>query len=127
MTGQVKEEILTRFGELGVRVEEGIVRFAPTMLQAAEFLPEGAPFDYVDAAGAARTIAVPAGSLAFTYCQVPIVYERGEGAGAIRVTARDGAAAPRPGDRLTADESRALLERDGTIVRIDVRVPAPAS
>ncbi|MBP2681537.1 MAG: hypothetical protein H6Q78_1400, partial [Candidatus Krumholzibacteriota bacterium] len=29
MTGQVKEEILTRFGELGVRIEDGVVAFRP--------------------------------------------------------------------------------------------------
>ena len=35
MTGQVKEEILTRFGELGVRVEEGAIVFEPVLLRAA--------------------------------------------------------------------------------------------
>ena len=33
MTGQVKEEILTRFGELGVRVEEGAIVFEPALLR----------------------------------------------------------------------------------------------
>ncbi len=125
MTGQVKEEILTRFGELGVRVEGGLVRFAPTMLPAGEYLAEASTFSCIDVAGAANAIAVPAGSLAFTFCQVPVVYEQGEGNGTIRVTMRGGAAEPRPGDRLTIEESQALLGRSGEIVRIDVRVTAP--
>ena len=125
MTGQVKEEILTRFGELGVRIEEGIVRFRPTMLRPEEFLADPARFHFVDVSGAAQAIDVPAGSLGFTFCQVPVVYERIAGEGAIRVVTRGGATASRPGDRLTADESRALLERGGEITRIDVRVPAP--
>ncbi len=54
-----------------------------------------------------------------------MVYEQGEGNGTIRVTMRGGAAAPRPGDRLTIEESQALLGRSGEIVRIDVRVTAP--
>ena len=42
MTGQVKEEILTRWGELGVRFEAGRVRFDPVLLDAAELPREGA-------------------------------------------------------------------------------------
>ena len=41
MTGQVKEEVLTRFGELGIRVDGGVAHFAPTMLRAQEVLPRG--------------------------------------------------------------------------------------
>ena len=40
MTGQVKEEILTRWGELGLQMHEGWVRFRPVLLDAAE-IPEG--------------------------------------------------------------------------------------
>jgi hypothetical protein len=42
MTGQVKEEILTRWGELGLRVHAGRVRFDPVLLDAAEIAPDGA-------------------------------------------------------------------------------------
>ena len=42
MTGQVKEEILTRFGELGIRVSDGRVRFQPTLLRPQELLREPA-------------------------------------------------------------------------------------
>jgi hypothetical protein len=53
MTGQVKEEILTRWGELGLRVRHGRVHFDPVLLDAAE-LP-----------------------VAFTWAQVPYRYQRG--------------------------------------------------
>jgi hypothetical protein len=42
MTGQVKEEILTRWGELGLRFEGGQIRFDPVLLDLAEVPPEGA-------------------------------------------------------------------------------------
>lgn len=42
MTGQVKEEILTRWGELGLRFERGRVRFDPVLLDRAEIPPGGA-------------------------------------------------------------------------------------
>jgi hypothetical protein len=44
MTGQVKEEILTRWGELGLRVKRGRVHFDPILLDEAE-LPEGGGVD----------------------------------------------------------------------------------
>ena len=57
MTGQVKEEILTRWGELGLRVKRGRVDFNPVLLDAAE-LP-------------------PGGALTFTWARVPYAYRRG--------------------------------------------------
>jgi hypothetical protein len=57
MTGQVKEEILARWGELGLRVRHGEVRFDPVLLDPAE-LPEG-------------------GALSFTWARVPYTYRRG--------------------------------------------------
>jgi hypothetical protein len=46
MTGQVKEEILTRLGELGVRVADGAVRFRPLLLREGEFLDRPAEYAY---------------------------------------------------------------------------------
>ena len=80
MTGQVKEEILTRRGELGIRVENGTVGFRPTLLKA-ERVHATSPtqFAYFDVAGRSRSLALPPGSLAFTLCQVPVVYELVDG------------------------------------------------
>ena len=74
MTGQVKEDVLCRIGELGAKVEEGKLMFRPFLLRRSEFLEEGGDFSYVDVAGKEKTLAIPADSLAFTYCQVPVVY-----------------------------------------------------
>jgi len=59
MTGQVKEEILCRFGELGVRVSNGEVHFQPDLLRASEFMAESRGTGYVDVDGNWQTIAVP--------------------------------------------------------------------
>ncbi|MDG1278847.1 MAG: hypothetical protein P8O16_16315 [Algoriphagus sp.] len=74
MTGQVKEDILTRFGELGVRVLDGSVEFKPDLLQKNEFLKHEEAFSYLDLDFSPMEIPVPIGALAFTYCQVPILY-----------------------------------------------------
>ncbi|MBK8432844.1 MAG: hypothetical protein IPL28_16775 [Chloroflexi bacterium] len=78
MTGQVKEELLTRWGELGVVVHEGQIAFRPTLLRAEEFLAEPHSFTYTDVAGHLQTLAMPAQSLAFTFCRLPIVYVYGQ-------------------------------------------------
>ncbi|MBL8305320.1 MAG: hypothetical protein JNM33_01390, partial [Rubrivivax sp.] len=41
MTGQVKEEILARWGELGLRLREGRIHFHPVLLEAGELPAEG--------------------------------------------------------------------------------------
>ena len=38
MTGQVKEEIITRFGELGLFIKNGKIIFNPYLLKKTEFL-----------------------------------------------------------------------------------------
>jgi hypothetical protein len=123
MTGQVKEEILTRFGELGVRVEEGTIRFDPFLLRPDEFLDRPSTFEYFDVEGNRRAIDLAPGSLAFTFCQVPVVYERVEGEGSVRVRFGDGSSEEFPGNRIDLDTSRALLARGGEVGEVRVRVP----
>ncbi|MDH3305876.1 MAG: hypothetical protein OEM92_11780, partial [Gammaproteobacteria bacterium] len=74
MTGQVKEEVLSRFGELGVRVDDGAVRFQPSLLRSREFVREARQFRFLDVDGDWQEIDVPVSGLAFTWCQVPVVY-----------------------------------------------------
>jgi hypothetical protein len=40
MTGQVKEDVLTRKGELGIKVEGGKLRFQPNLLNKNQFLQQ---------------------------------------------------------------------------------------
>jgi hypothetical protein len=74
MTGQVKEEVLSRFGELGLRVRAGEIHVDPRLLRAREFSPEPGVLRYLDVDGGWQELAVPARGIAFTWCQVPIVY-----------------------------------------------------
>jgi hypothetical protein len=123
MTGQVKEEILTRWGELGVRIENGHVRFRPRLLEKSEFLAAPAEFTYFDVTGKERSVALAPGSLAFTYCQVPVIYERGADQAWIRVTFSDGTAKELAGDRFDSTLTAELHARTGWIDSIRVGVP----
>jgi len=126
MTGQVKEEILTRWGELGVRVHEGRVRFRPTLLDAEEFLKAPGELRYFDVTGEERTAALAAGALAFTYCQVPVVYERTAGPPWIRVSFTDGTTADVAGDELGSELTADLHNRSGWIDAVRVGIPEGA-
>ncbi len=121
MTGQVKEEILTRMGELGVAVAGGRVRFAPTLLRGQEFLEEGERFVYVDVHGQEQQMSLPARSLAFTFCQTPVVYELGEAA-RVEVIYADGRRGEVAGDTVDGAISRHLFDRDGQVQLIRVTV-----
>ncbi len=123
MTGQVKEEILTRLGELGVRVEDGAVSFRPVLLEAGEFLDEPAVFRYFDVRGEAASLELSAGTLAFTFCQVPVLYEVVDGGTSIAASLEDGTTVVIRGDELDRELSRELFGRTAKISLIRVAVP----
>jgi hypothetical protein len=123
MTGQVKEDVLARWGELGVEVQGGRLGFAPTLLWREEFLAEAAT-PVARAVGGAVPLALEPGSLAFTFCQVPVVYRLTEGDARVELTWRDGTTRVFDGAYLDAATSREVFERRGTVARIDVAVPA---
>jgi hypothetical protein len=121
MTGQVKEELVTRMGELGVLVESGVLSFRPILLRRQEFIGTSSVFDYIDVGGQNRSIDLPAGSLAYTFCQVPIVYVAGDGE-RITVCYADGRVHEKTGHELDLETSQHILCRDGHIQQLTVIV-----
>ena len=75
MTGQVKEDILARFGEIGVSVKKGELQFNPRLLRKEEFLTDSKDFKYIDVDGVKKTLVLDSGTFCFTYCQIPVVYQ----------------------------------------------------
>ncbi|MCL3859662.1 hypothetical protein [Actinotalea sp. K2] len=136
MTGQVKEEVLTRLGELGLRVEDGTVVIRPVLLREQEWTDRPRTFHHLDVHGDEHTLDLPAGSLAYTFCQVPVVYRRVPSPdGASVGTGVEGAALGMVvdladgtrvlcGDRLDADLSDRVFRRTGEVLRLTVDVPA---
>ena len=121
MTGQVKEEILTRFGELGLFVENGIIIFHPTLLRADELTTAPSVFRYIDVSGTEREITLSAGSLAFTFCQVPVIYRTGVGNG-IEVYYSDGSLSEIGDNSLDPETCQHIFDRDGQVERLVVGV-----
>ncbi len=124
MTGLVKEELLTRWLELGVAFEDGGLRFDPVLISPDEPFREPHAFEYLDVDGIHTTIELPAGSFGFTLCQVPIVVARGD-EDSVVVRRRDGSELRVGGRRLGADPVSEVYARSGEVRRIDV-VLAPS-
>lgn len=74
MTGQVKEEVLTRFGELGIRICHAKVHFQPNLLRIGEFTNTPKVFNYLDILGNERCLTMPSNAIAFTWIGLPILY-----------------------------------------------------
>ena len=121
MTGQVKEDILSRFGELGVFVKEGSLQFSPDMLRKSEFLTSPQEFAYVDLSGKTQQTNLEVNSLGFTYCQVPVIYKMGSSA-SIRVNYQDGTAKDFTGKTIDKETSRALFHREGVIKDLQITI-----
>ncbi len=121
MTGQVKEDILSRMGELGIKVANGCLHFEPTLLRRSEFLSGPRTFDYINLQGEEQQLELPLNSLAFTYCQVPIIYHLSE-EGALTVSCSDGKQAQSAEPVLDEATSRELFSRTGAISQVEVWV-----
>jgi len=121
MTGQVKEETITRQGELGVLVRKGRISFRPALLRKSEFLREGAVFAAFNVHGEPIEITLEPGTLAFTFCQVPVIYHLADQP-SIALTLLDGTTLAVPSDALSRDSSAAIFQRTGAVVRIDAWV-----
>ena len=101
MTGQVKEEILTRWGELGVSIDSGTASFSPFLLQQSEFQNDK--------------------TLTFTWCSIPITYALSDES-CIEITTNTGSKIKRTGTSLTGEESNHIFKRDGLISNVTVHI-----
>jgi hypothetical protein len=119
LTGQVKEDVICRMGELGVAVKRGEIHFSPALLRRNEFITGPTEFHYYDVAGFEQRKLLQAGELAFTYCQVPVIYHLARKSS---ITVVDGKGARRRIEQLHLDStrSREIFERSGKIARIEV-------
>lgn len=119
MTGQVKEDIISRFGELGIIVSNGRISFDFGLLNRSEFLVKSQAFNYYDVSGNYQSLVLNPGMLAFTFCQVPIVYIMSDEEGIIITDKND---AEEEISDLVIDESysKTIFLREGKVKKIKV-------
>ncbi|MEM6801262.1 MAG: hypothetical protein AAF696_07645 [Bacteroidota bacterium] len=121
MTGQVKEDILSRMGELGAVVDKGQIHFCPIFLRKEEFLKEDTIFQYFSESGEAQSLELRADSLAFTYCQTPIVYKISEESEMI-LHYKSGETSKIQGYSLSLEQSAAIFKREAEFSYVEVKV-----
>ena len=119
MTGQVKEDILARWSELGIRVSGGAIGFVPILLRQSEFVSESKTFSYVNVDHQENKIDLHANSMAFTYCQIPIIHHLSDEP-RILITSEEGITEAISGLKLDKEKTAQLFSRSGQIRRIDV-------
>jgi hypothetical protein len=112
MTGQVKEGVLARFGEVGVRLADGTIRFDATLIDPSECLGG-------EAALALSADPVPAGAIGCTVCGVPVTVRFGD-ADQITITDAKGSARTIDSRDLPSADAASVFARSGEIGSIGV-------
>jgi len=106
MTGQVKEDVISRFFELGIQVEDGCLTINPTILKSDEFIRSGDGKPH----------------LSFSYCSVPFEYQLKNEKG-LELVYTDGRIEKTDGYSLNSVQSMAVFNRDKQIQKIVVSLP----
>jgi hypothetical protein len=119
MTGQVKEDVLSRIGELGVFVKDGKIIFNPRLLRVTEFVKTSKMFNYQTINKEEKSINLKEGSLCFTYCQVPIVYKNTNNE-SVKVFFTDNSEQEVKDLSLDKNISKMIFERTGRVDKIEV-------
>ncbi len=119
MTGQVKEEILTRFGELGCFIRKRVIVFSPILLKKSEFLFKSKIFNYYNVFNNKSDLKVKKNQLAFTFNQVPIIYDiNHQIKDEIRIEYLSGETKLLRGSKINFEISKEIFSRRGNITSI---------
>ncbi len=122
MTGQVKEEILTRFGELGCFIENGCIKFDASLLLFEEFLLQNKTFTYFDISKKRICLEILQNQLAYTFCQVPIIYTLSKNEKNITLILNDDAKVTITGDIIDKKMSQSIFNRQGRVIKIQYNI-----
>jgi hypothetical protein len=122
MTGMVKEEILTRQLEVGVRFEDGRLVFDPYLLDSSELISSPRELSFIDVHGEEQTLTLPAGTLTYFICQTPVTVQFGNH-DEIEIHYADKSSQKLLDLKLDAETSQHIFSRDGRINHLVVTFP----
>lgn len=119
MTGQVKEDLLSRWFELGIHVHDGKLNFHPEWVEETEFI--SGKFKEDDYFAAHFGIKMMAGqkALAFSFCHTPVIYQQAENQKLVLVLT-NGEVVEFSQLQLDEQWSRAVFNRTGELKQIVV-------
>ncbi|RLD61323.1 MAG: hypothetical protein DRJ01_08135 [Bacteroidetes bacterium] len=121
LTGQVKEEFISRMGEMGVIIKNGKILFDTSLLNKEEILDKKKVFEYYSLRGEWCKINLSDNQLGFTFCQVPVIYTFSDN-NKITVLFIDGKSEKIDGNSINKKLSNLIFNRDGSIKLVEVTV-----
>ncbi|MEA1887094.1 MAG: hypothetical protein U9N72_07785 [Bacteroidota bacterium] len=105
MTGQVKEDIISRYIELGIQIENGCLHFKPSLLRRNEFIRDKKGNEFLD----------------FTFCSTPVKYCIGQEA-MVKISFADSDDKIIKDQLLSYELSESVFKRDGIVRSIEVNI-----
>lgn len=121
MTGQVKEEVITRLSEMGVYINSGEIMFKSTLIDEKELLQDEATWSVQNNSGVVLDLKLPVGSFAGTHCQTPFIIKKSNEEKII-IHFTDGANRTFEGNTLPADYSRMIFKKMNNISYLEVEL-----
>jgi len=121
MTGQVKEDLISRFREIGIKIKSGKIFINPSLLRKEEFLEKEEIFTYFDLTGKEQNIKCRKNSFAFTYCQVPFIYKLSDTENIV-VYKEDGEEIKLNDLEFEEETSQSIFKRNGKINKVEVYI-----
>jgi len=121
MSGQVKEDVISRMGELGVRIKHGEIFFDTKLINENEILKENKIFECILVDGGKQQLALKEGQLGYTLCQVPVIYTFTDHKNII-VSFKNGRRKEISGNRIDRQISSLIFNRDGEVKLIEVNI-----
>ncbi len=121
LTGQVKEDIISRMGELGVVIDQGKILFETSLLNEEEILEKKQVFEFYSINEESRKIILNENQLAFTFCQVPVIYSFSDKE-EIAVSYENGSVENIKGNSLDRKLSSSIFNRSGEVKLIEVTI-----
>ena len=119
LTGQVKEDFISRVGEMGVFIKDGEISFNPSLLNDEEILDTKQIFEYISLDGKSNSLELTENQIAYTFCQIPVVYHFNKEQ-KIVVSFNNGSEETILGDALDKNLSEFVFKRTGDIKLITV-------
>jgi hypothetical protein len=109
------------WGEFGIRKQSGRLGFVPELLREDLLTDANRTVVFRDIAGSLVRIEMPPDSLAFTCCQVPVIYTKGK-VDRIQLKMHDGFEKVIQGLWLDTETSEEVFKRTGSVKMIHVQL-----
>jgi hypothetical protein len=121
MTGQVKEDILSNYGELGIDIKDGRICFKPELLRKSFFTESEKKYAFFDKENNPQQLSVAAGSLCFTFCQTPIIYQISSNE-SVLIDLKSGSVEDMDSLELNREISQEIFNRSSNIKSVKVNI-----